>query len=368
MTLQAIVGGGLWLPRPGWDIHSGTAPSQVASVIDATGEKCAWSGRVWNKDRATKDITKVGFLCGTITSAGGSGLTLSLQNVDTATGNPMRPDETQDQTVSFLASALTTGTWFQTAALSADRTVTYGELLSVVLEYDGSGRLGSDAVNVLNITVGSSPQASFDAVGALKTGGSWAAVAVKPNIILEFDDGTFGTLDGAFPCANITNVNVTTGSTPDEWALKFQVPFPCKVDGCWVQTNTGAAGRDFSMLLSDGGGALQTVSVDAETGYAYSYGTWVIPIPETTLSANTDYYLSWRPDTASNTAIGYFDMNAANHFQAHEGGPNFRHTNRTNGGAWAAETTTRRPLMGIRISALDDGTGGGSTVAGVIGS
>ena len=32
---------------------------------------------------------------------------------------------------------------------------------------------------------------------------------------------------------------------------------------------------------------------------------------------------------------------------------------RTDGGAWSAVTDTRRPLIGVRLSAIDDGSGGG---------
>jgi hypothetical protein len=145
---------GLFFPSPVQNM--GTAPGFANSLlIDATGEKIAFIGRFWNKDRATKNITKVGFCFGAVTKAGGSGLTVSLQNVNLGAGPPFRPDEIQDQTVAIANgdAAFATNTWYQTAALSTNRTVAFGELLAVVIEYNGAGRLGSDSVVVRGTSV-----------------------------------------------------------------------------------------------------------------------------------------------------------------------------------------------------------------------
>src|SRR5688572_15951850 len=74
----------------------------TALTIDATGEKTSYAGKVFYPDRssATKAITKVGFRFAAVTKAGGSALTVSLQNVTgvtgAGTGGPMVGDETQD--------------------------------------------------------------------------------------------------------------------------------------------------------------------------------------------------------------------------------------------------------------------------------
>jgi len=121
------------------------APSMVnAATIDATGEKLAWCGGFVHQDRAAKDITRVGFFFGSsLIKAGGSSLTVSLQDVS-ATAAPLQPDETQDQTVAIANgdAGFASSTWYRTGALSANRTVSHGEQLAVVLEFDGGGRLG----------------------------------------------------------------------------------------------------------------------------------------------------------------------------------------------------------------------------------
>jgi len=313
---------------------------------------------VLTPDRGSKNITKVQFLPGAITSAGGSTMRLSLQNLDAATGNPPRGDGTQDQTVDFLASAPTASTWYQTAALSATRTVTHGEQLAVVLEFQTF--LGSDAFNVQNFTVGSVNGSS----GLSHFTASWAAAAVVPNIILEFDDGTFGTLGAqSMPAASLSTDSVNTGTTPDEIALQFTVPFSCKCDGAWLSMYPVGAGRNFDVVLYAGTSALVTVSVDAET-VAITQRLMIFHFAEQTLSPGTTYYLALKPTTASNISLYGVTVSNANHFQAMAGGTTMSFAGRTDAGAWS-NTSTKRPFAGIIISALDDGVSTGSP--GVIG-
>jgi hypothetical protein len=336
-----------------------TTGATTSSVIDATGEKIAWIGRVWNKDRASKSIRKVGFRFGTVTKAGGSGLTVSLQNVDTANGPPFQPDGTQDQTVAIANgdAGFASNSWYQTGALSADRSVSFGELIAVVVEYDGSGRLGADAVNFTNPAASISP--ALQGVSLLTA--SWAAVAVLPSIILEFSDGTFGTVESALPTSTgLSTVNVNSGSTPDEYAIEFQVPAAMKVDGGWFNA-TAAAGADFDITLYDAGGSsLASVSVDANTVRSTSVSTTIVTFAEVTLAKNTTYRLAIKPTTANNITVVQFDVASADHKQALPGGTSWNYTTRTDAGAWAAATTTRSLIGGLRISAIDDGTGSGS--------
>lgn len=336
------------------------APAFTTTLLDGATEKFDWTGYVWNKDRATKNITKVAFLPGAITSAGGSQMRISLQNVDAATSVVVaRGDGTQDQTVDFLASDVTDSTWYKTAALSATRTVAFGELMACRLEFNSF--LGADAFNVRNLT----GNANYNGIGGIAHfTGTWAGATAVPNIVFEFDDGTFGTFVHGHPCASIVSTSVNTGSTPDEVALKFQVLFPCKIDAVPFVMSIASAARDFDVVLYEGTTALQTVSVDADY-VAISTGSYkVVAIPETELTPGVDYYVAVKPTTAANIIVYSFTVGEANHFQAMPGGTTWHHATRVDAGAWTA-TTTQRPWMGIRISALSDGAGGGST--GVIG-
>jgi len=126
-------------------------------LIDATGEMAAFCGRVWFSARSgTKNLSRVGFRFGAVTKSGGSGLTVSLQDVTLSAGPPMQPDGTQDQTVAIANgnASFASNTWIRTGTFSASRTVTYGDLLAVNVEYDGGGRTNPDSVIVNTIVAG----------------------------------------------------------------------------------------------------------------------------------------------------------------------------------------------------------------------
>ena len=360
MTQTQIPGRGLYLPEmPQWTL---SATFNSSCLIDATGEKIAFCGPMWRKSHTSGNINKVGFLPGTVVSAGGSGIRVSLQDVSLTAG-PMQPDETQDQTVDFLLSALTSNTWYHTAALSASRTVAFGELLAVVVEFDGGGRLGSDSLILKNLAVASS--ASNQSVVNLKTGGSWTIQSCLNNVILEFDDGTFGTMDDGFPVSNLNTLSYKQDTAvADEHALEFQVPVPCKVDGFWAVVVPSSTAADFDVILYDGTTPMTSgsLSVDAHSVGVASGSMRRMARPfgaEITLAANTTYRLAFKPtQTTANIVLAYFDVNAANHLQAHGGGTTFCLASRIDSGAWAAPVTTRRPFAGIRVSSMDDASGG----------
>lgn len=329
-------------------------------VIDATGEKIALIGRVVWQDRAdaSKDITKIGFRFGAVTKAGGSGLTVSLQDVST-TASPTQPDETQDQTVAIANgdAGFTSNVWYTTAALSANRTVNFGDEIAVVIEYDGSGRLGADSVVISAMTT--SLTTVFGPTCALKTA-SWAIISTEPNIIFEFADGAFGTFDGALGVTTLGSVNINTGTTPDEVGMLFQFPFPVTVEGAWVQIEVANNSADFDLILYNSAGtALQTLSADATKARITGSGQvcyFVFATPQA-LTKNTDYRLVIKPTTANNVGFRQRTLNSATYRPVFGGGTAWAKTERTDAGAWT-DTTTLALQMGLKISAGDDGAGG----------
>jgi len=355
MALQSIPGG-LWFPRP---IQ---ITAFASAIIDATGEKIAFVGPVSTPNQGSKSIRKVGFRFGTVTKAGGSALTVSLQDVDLAAGQPMRPDGTQDQTVAIANAdaAFASNTWIQTGNLSADRTVTHGELLAVVVEFDGAGRLGADSVAI------SVPNTGLLGHSALVLfTGSWVATAAT-GVLLEFSDGTFGTLEWGYPISNVAthNFHVNTAGA-DEYGIEFQVPWECAVDGAWWQGASGGTAGDFEVILYSGTTPMTngTISVDGHTLTSGSTFLFQRSFPGAiTLAANTSYKLALRPTATTGFLLHYVDVAAAGYMAALDGGTNIVQASRLDQGAWAAATTTRRPLMGLKLCAFHDGAAGGGPV------
>jgi hypothetical protein len=331
----------------------------TAALIDATGEMVAYPGRVWFAERTgTKDIHKVGFRFGTVVKAGGSGLTVSLQNLATAAGPPGVPDETQDQTVAIANAdaGFVSNVWYQTGALSADRTVTYGDSLAIVVEYDGGGRLSSDAVNLA--TLGASFTSQFN-LPVLKTGGTWASIGVNGNCILEFSDGSFGSLEGDWPVSAQNTHTYKSDSAADEFAMAFTFPMAVKIDGLRLITAVAGNTSDFEVVLYSGTSALQTVSVDANQLGGTTQRWCEVPIPETEIAANTTHYLSCKPTTTNTVSVYSTDVAAAGHLIAYPGGTSFTYSTRVDAGSWAAVTTTRRLCGAVRVSSVSDGAGSG---------
>lgn len=360
--MASVATQGLYIPFPP---QISILPSFTSSLIDATGEKFAYIGRVWNKDRATKSIRKVGFSFGTVTKAGGSALTVSLQDVDLTTGPVFQPDGTQDQTVAIANAdaAFVSNTWYQTGAFSADRSVAFGELVAVVIEYDGAGRLGADLVNIRQLT----STGSFlrgQGGGALLTA-SWAAPSGASNVILEFSDGTFGTILGGYPCSAVSNSSINTGTTPDEIALEFTLPYAATIEGGWVMCIPSSNAANFDVVLYTGTTALATTSVDVNATSALSNIYEILFATPQAISASTTYRMAIKPTTATNVAYNHHDVSAAGHFDAWPGESGWGLTSRTDAGSWAAMTTTRQPFIGLRLSAIDSGgSGGGGPLVG----
>jgi len=355
MAMQKLPGSGVCLPTvPQNRLFAFPPAFSTNPLIDADGEKVAIIGRVWNKDGAAKTLVDVGFRWGAVTKGADTDVTLSIQDVLT-TGPDV--DETQDQSVDVGTANIVANTWLE-VTLGVSRAVAYGALLGVVWEYKKFNT--SDSIVIAGISLSSTTWNTVQCYTRLKTG-TWASINSCPNLVLVFSDGTYGTLEGAGIFSTIQAIvtyNIDTGAQ-DEVALKFRVPFPITIDGCWMNVDSDG---DFTAILYDDSGPITDASraMDKDnrphTNQSIHWLPFAAPV---TLAANTNYYLSARPDSVTSISAYYFDVNAANYLQAWDAGMDFNYTSRVDGGAWAAPTTTRRPWFGLTVIGFDDGAGGG---------
>lgn len=360
MAYQQISGSGMWIGNSVFLYGLVSAGAFISDVIDASAEKYAYVGRVWFPTRTgTKDIRRVGFRFGTVVKAGGSALTVSLQDPSTTAGPPGRPDETQDQTVAIANAnaAFASNSWIRTDAFSADRTVTFGDDLAVVVEYNGAGRLGSDSVRLTSFSTSQVQRLLSNPV--LKTGGNWNVTNVAaPNLVLEMSDGTFGTLEGGLPIKAINTHSFHSGSAADEYAMPFSFPFPCKIDGMRFVVATDVAGCNFDAILYEGTTVRRTVSIDGNRASATIGTIFEVPFEEYTLDANSTYYVAVKPTTGNPLSVYSVDVDDANHLTTYPGGTTWTYTNRVDAGSWAAVTSTRQLIADVRVSSVQDGVGG----------
>lgn len=340
--------------------------SLTSTAIDATGEKIALMGQVfWNDDDNSKDIRKIHFCFGTVVKAGGSGLIVSLQDIDLTAATPMRPDGTQDQTVAIANgdAAFLSGTWYTTANLNVDRTVVLGELLSAVIEYDGAGRLGADSVAIRHMFPNNAGAYEMQAGVAVFTS-AWALVSsgYYCNLIFEFSDGTFGGLSHAL-ISNIADPTFvySNASTPDEYAMKFNLPFDCKINGLHVLVDPALTGRDYELVLYDSDGSTVLASKAFDTNAAISnIGRFATAkFAEISYLKNTNKYLAVKPTTAGSNRISYHSLNHADHRQALVSGTHAMLSSRVNAGAWTDDATKVPIGFHILISKINDGASAG---------
>lgn len=343
MTLQALPAP-IYVPAPPW--VSGT-PALSGVTIDASGEKCAMVFRVTK----TGNISKVGIRFHVVTTP--QDIKLSLQDLDLATGDP---DGVVDQS-GVIASANVTANTFRLATLDSARSVTEGDRLVVVAEFNST-------VGNVQITRWGQTAMRFPYLTNFTT--SWAKDNSSPVLALEYDGGTYSAIPGVWPLSAITGVAFHSGSSPDERGLKFRLPFPCRVRGVWAHMTASAGGNfDAKLYDSDGSTVLKSVSVDGDeakaTGGSAAVFFWFAS-PQT-LDADTFYRITLLPTTGTSVTLTEFDVASSAIMDALEGGQDFHHTSRVDAGAWT-DTTTKRPFMGLIVDQLDDGAGGSETFTG----
>lgn len=331
MTIQAFNTCILW-PSGILDVFS--------LLIDASGEKVA---AILPMPK-TGNLRKIGFRTGTVTSA--QTLKVSMQSLDT---NGV-PDGTPIQSGTQAAPA--SDTWYK-ITLGADYAATKGDFKAVVIEFDTT-------VGNLNILAGSQEFDVFNVYTALYTG-AWAKQGRHVMVYLEYDDGTVYFVPSTFPAvASIQIYN--SGSTPDEYALRFQLPFAAQISGI-VATIRMVGGGDLDLVLYSGTTALQTVSVDGDITQTVVEGRcmFLFATPQD-IAANTVYRAAVKPSNANGTRLALLTAPSNAALAGMEGGIECYLSTRTDAGAWT-DNTAVRPSIGLILSGVDVSAGSAGIIA-----
>ena len=361
MAYQPISGLGIQFPTPQLlnpSIYTAPALSNIGQ-IDDTAEKLAMIGRVFTYASSAKEIQKIHFMWGsTMTLTGGGTPTtirVSIQDMSTSTYSP---DGSVDEYYDMVngADTMTASTWVSTGNLSANRSVNNGDLICVVFAFQTFN--SGDVVTLTGLNTGGWTLKYHQCYPLLYTT-SWSTVLdCQNNIILEFSDGTFGTLFGSQCYSSISTLTYNNSSDPDEYANVYSFPFPIRVSGCWFNSS---ASKDYSVILTCGASTL-SVDVDGDQRLGMT-NIMAVPFSSTLeIAANTSFYLSFRPDTNNDISVYQLNVNNANFWKAlNVGSLCGGIVSRTNGGAWSAATTTGMLCGGIFMDAFSDGVGSGGS-------
>jgi len=374
MTLQSILPTFLYYPMP--MVDGGALSSALGNptlTFDSVTDRIAWVGNF----PITDTITTVSFRTGTVTV----GSTIEIR-IETVTNG--RPSGT-------LWAANTNGTvvvangddsvW-KTVTLTSAANITAGDEIAIVV-VNSSGTPNMQ-FSVCSDVLGKESRNAHYPLLLLDAGaGTWAGTGISSSTgQLEWivTTGTAGViylpnlspLDGA---GTVTTFN--SGASPDERALRFQVPFKCRVIGLHVGMANNAAGSDFTFSLWNTSGttdaaALAQATCDGDFALSTTQDGYVDLFFATpvTLDINTTYYAGLRADTANNialyefitatvtNAIKAFGVNAETYLAT-------RAWAAGTAGAWTTTTTTL-PCISLIIDQLDDGVsaGGGGVRSG----
>ena len=357
MALQRIPGcNNQWLASPP---NISTVLAFTSITLDAAADRITMIGRFCHQDGVSKTVDGVEFLLGAVTKAAGSTLQVSLQNVDLVNGPVMREDGTPDQTLTIANAdaGFVTNAWYGgDFGGAATRSLAVGELVAVVFQF--ASFVATDTVAIRCLGIASSAILDNQNGVVANLSGTYALQNVLANVVFRCSDGTFGTLENAWPTSAINEhaFNIAN-ATADEWALGVQLPFPFVSDLLWYDAlrNTTADASEY--LLTDAGGALRTLTVDHNAlGVANVARFLGISYPPQTHAANTLYRISARPTTSFGLTTYSTDVNEVGHMSCLPGGTLFHTWSRVDAGSWNLEYTTRRLIAGIRLSAFSDVT------------
>lgn len=367
MSFQNIYNfkGTLWFPgHQGYWVNTTTG-----MTVDAVGESAAIVGYVnlssgpgTSKTISAAGSGKIHVQFGTNTYANAStNVRIGINDVG-ATGVE---DGTHDVFKDCVpgTTTLTAGAVNAVTMGSGTKTIAHGDLIAVVVEMTARGGTDSIAINRTVVNSGyCSPWGTGD------TGSGPAILTGAPCMAIEFDDGTIGWFDGHLPPITVASQTAYgSGSTPDEYALVFRLPFPARATGLAAWLANLASTDDFEMILySDPLGtpvAQRTITQDADL-CAVSGAYWSRGFSSAyDLSAGTDYGIALRPTTANTISLQALTLgtNGAPLRAAMPFGTNCSQYSRTDQtGAFGSQSTIVIPAFGIWLEGYDDATGGAS--------
>jgi len=323
------------------------------TLIDAPGEK--W-GCVFRCPK-TGTLGKVGIKFDAVTAA--EDFRISFQDVDLTNGNP---DDTDDQFRDIPSASISAGTWVKTGLITSDgtdvgakRSVTKGDLLAIVGTFPAT--VGS--LEIRSFDIASPILVTNDTYVLFHNATSWAKDAsVKlVSVALEYDDGSYAFIGNTWPFTGEEIGLFNNTDTPDEKALRFQVPFKCRAWGCWIPVEVDGA---TDIVLYDSAGAVKaTISLNPDVRLNSSQVAYFLPFATpVTLDINSTYRLAIKPTSTTDIRAMSVIVDEVAIMDQLSGGQSVYYSERTNGGAWT-DTTTKRMLAGIILDQLDDGVGGG---------
>ena len=297
------------------------------------------------------DLSKFHFRTGTVTT--GDDLHISFQNAD-SNGNP---DGAVDQYRVITVDSADDNVWKTTGIISsngtdggAKRTVAAGDRICVVIRFNSyvAGSLW------LQYMADAAVSGYSTFLQSTNSGSTWSEVNGAMDAAIEYADGTIAYLKNTAAVESFTTTSTNTGSTPDEYSLRFRLPYPVRVAGVEIK----GASTDCSFALYPDSGSALASGEPVIKGTTSLRRSLIFSSP-VDLDANVYYRIGWKPTTGTNRSLQLYNLNSAAIREAFDLGLNFSLGTRVDAGAWSDDTAKFMLATLICIGA-DDGSSGGA--------
>lgn len=344
--------------------------SQVVHAFDSATDRLAWVGR----SELTDSVTAVHIRTATVIA----GSTLEARIETVVNGRPSGTLIGTNTNGTVVVADSDDGVW-KTVTLTAAAALTRGQEYAVVL-VNSSGtpnmQLGAYPAGM----AGGQSRGQYPLCLQDTGAGTWAGVDGF-EWVFQFASAGVQFVPGLFPVSGAGTITAfNSGSSPNERALRFQVPGRMRVLGLRVPMFNIAAGGDFTLSLWDATGdtdgeALAQVSFDGDFALSTTQdglvdGIFAAPVE---LEANTTNYIGIRANTANNIGVGELSNSTiANALRCFPGVnlQTYLATRSWSGGtagAWSTTTTTLL-LAYLIVDRIDDGAGGAAAIANLRGN
>jgi hypothetical protein len=307
-------------------------------------------------------IDKVHFRVGS--SVGTDTIRVSFQNLDAN----LVPDGTDTHWRDYTQTGTEDNSIIETGLITDDGTdvgnkkvVSAGDTFAVVITYQ-TWTSGSLAINQWNDDSANyaTNNAWFDNDGATFTISNY--LSVNPSVMLEYNDGSFPFQEGTIAYETGTNHTLDSADTPDEYALRIIVPFPCRAVGIFIKGGTVAGVTGTLYDAGDtvlGGGAVSAEIIGAGQN-RIRYFHFSSPV---TLTKDVVYRIAWKPPASPTTSIIHtWSFPDANMREIFPNGLNMQRSTRVDSGSWT-DSTTNLMCAGFLIDQIEAGASGAAVSA-----